>query len=351
LEQDRSLGCHQSAAALLSAAREKCCFGHVWQTAEIWDVATKNREASFGHDGDGRVLDAVFNRDETRVLTRSDEEAVSWDVSTEKQIGAYRHGDRVVSARFNDDGTRVVTASNDKSAAVWAAVPQRPGAASQSPLSAFPHKAWVSIAVFSGDGTRIVTASNDNATVWNVESKTSLATFLHKSPVQSAAFSEDGTRVLTASINRAEVWDVDTKKPLATFGESQVIESACFVRDGTRVLTTSNESAVLWDVATETQLATFQHEGRVWSAVFNKEETLVLTASEDHTAAIWQVPAVTSPAERVARASAVARSFGWCLTDQEREEHFLAAASAEQRTEECSDWVGSKMPADGGSPE
>jgi WD40 repeat protein len=60
---------------------------------------------------DDEVNDAVFNRDETRILTWSDDKTARlWEAGTGKPIGPpMRHDDDINGAVFNRDETRILT--------------------------------------------------------------------------------------------------------------------------------------------------------------------------------------------------------------------------------------------------
>ena len=67
------------------------------------------------------VVGAVFNRDESRILTWSkDKTARLWNTATGKPIGpALQHQYSVFGAEFNRDESRILTWSLDKTARLW----------------------------------------------------------------------------------------------------------------------------------------------------------------------------------------------------------------------------------------
>ena len=64
---------------------------------------------------------AVFNRDESRILTWSeDNTARLWDAATGQEVVApLRHEDEVWGAAFNGDESRILTWSWDNTARLW----------------------------------------------------------------------------------------------------------------------------------------------------------------------------------------------------------------------------------------
>ena len=70
---------------------------------------------------DSTVSGAVFNQDETRILTWSDDgTARLWDASDGSSIGQpMKHDSFVNGAVFNKDETRILTWSEDGTARLW----------------------------------------------------------------------------------------------------------------------------------------------------------------------------------------------------------------------------------------
>ncbi|HUS96577.1 MAG TPA: TIR domain-containing protein, partial [Hyphomicrobiaceae bacterium] len=222
-----------------------------------------------GHGG--RVNDAAFSPDGTRIVTASvDRTARIWAVATGQEIVRLEgHGGWVSSAAFSPDGTRIVTASHDKTARVWSAETGKEIAHFKG------HDGAVYGAVFSPDGTRVVTASHDTtARVWSAATGKEIVQLKgHTQRVLGAVFSPDGTRIVTASADTTtRVWSVATGEEIVQLiGRTEIVQSAAFSPDGSRIVTASSRRvARLWEVATGKEIAEFKgHTGWVNSAVFS----------------------------------------------------------------------------------
>jgi WD40 repeat protein/tRNA A-37 threonylcarbamoyl transferase component Bud32 len=249
----------------------------------------------------GKVLNAQFSPDGSRVLTASEEKiARVWDTATGEAVGEpMRHGGAVNSAQFSPDGSRVVTASSDATARVW-------GAATGKPLGEpLRHQSAVDSAQFSPDGTRVVTASSDGtARVWDAATgKPAGEPLRHESYVNSAEFSSDGTRVVTASEDHtARVWNSATSEAVGEpLRHSERVNSARFSRDGTRVVTASDDyTARVWDAATGKAIGEpLRHDSGVYTAEFSPDGTRVITGSDDNTARLWDAATGNAVAHRL----------------------------------------------------
>ncbi|XCN71832.1 MAG: hypothetical protein Q3M24_16170 [Candidatus Electrothrix aestuarii] len=153
------------------------------------------------------VMGAVFNKDETRILTWSDDSTARiWDAASGQPIAQpLKHEDRVTGAVFNKDETRILTWSRDKTARIWDAASGQPIA---QPLK---HEGPVWGAVFNKDETRILTWSIDKtARIWDAASGQPIAQPLkHEDSVIGAVFNKDETRILTWSDDKtARIWDI-----------------------------------------------------------------------------------------------------------------------------------------------
>ena len=156
------------------------------------------------------------------------------------------HTDRVNHAVWNADESRILTASNDGTARVW-------DAATGTELTILTgHTDWVNQALWNADESRILTSSGDGtARVWDAESGAELATLVgHVDWVWRAVWDSDENRILTASGDgSARVWDAESGNELVTLaGRTKGVWQAVWNGDGTRILTTSPDAtARVWD--------------------------------------------------------------------------------------------------------
>jgi WD40 repeat protein len=266
-------------------------------TARLWDTATGEAVLTLRHEDN--VGGAVFSGDETRILTWSlDDTARVWDAATGEPLLTLRHEssagkyDGVNGAVFNADETRILTWSDDDTARLW-------NAATGEAVLTLRHEGDVEGAVFNADETRILTWSVDStAGLWDAATGEPLLTLRHDGvfTVNGAVFNADETRILTWSF-AAQLWDATTGEPLLTLrhDEDRAVKGAVFNADETRILTWSgydrwsgDGTARMWDAATgKSLLPPLRHDYSLNGAVFNADETRILTWSKDGTARLW----------------------------------------------------------------
>ncbi|MFC1569124.1 TIR domain-containing protein [bacterium] len=240
---------------------------------------------------EGPVLGAVFNHDDSRVLSWSgDKTARLWNANTGEQIGkSLAHSDIVNGALFNRAENYILTWSNDGSAKLWDV--------NNSELLFPPlmHSDYVLGAVFSNDESYILTWSSDStASVWYTATGIrKIPRLKHNSGVEGAKFTRDGRYILTWSYdNTARLWDTTSGNQIA---ESMVHEGwvidAKFNKDETKILTSSRDGTIrIWDTQTCRQIgSTMNHDGPLMGADFNHSETQILAWSDDNTVRIWDI--------------------------------------------------------------
>ena len=257
-------------------------------TARLWDAHT-GQVLGQPLQHKGPVNGALFSRDESRILTWSDDHTAQlWDAKTGQPLGQpLRHESRVNGALFNRDGSRVLTWSGEPHGSkgvvrVWDA---HTGQALGRPLQ---HKAPVNGALFNRDESRILTWSGDGtARVWDAHTGQALGQPLqHKGPVNGALFNQDESRILTwTDYYAARVWDAHTGQAVGLpLQHESYVNGALFNRDESRILTWSDDyTARLWDAHTDRALGQpLLHEDSVKGALFNWDESLILTWGGDN---------------------------------------------------------------------
>ena len=151
---------------------------------------------------------AVFNKEETRILTWSDDgTARLWDAVDGSPIGQpMKHDKSVDGAVFNKDETRILTWSDDDTARLWDATD---GSPIGQPMI---HEQDVNGAVFNKDETRILTRSDDRtARLWDIEVDTDFPKS-HLSlmvKVATGTSMDDYGNVITLSKNEWEEYKAD----------------------------------------------------------------------------------------------------------------------------------------------
>src|SRR5215470_8297742 len=114
----------------------------------------------------GRVNDAAFSPDGTRVAVSGDDGAWRmWRVADGEAVCVGRgHIGRVVTVQWDDAGGRVVTAGEDRTARLWTA------ATCELEHTLVGHVARVNRAIFLGGGDRVLTAGHDGTLrVWDAQ--------------------------------------------------------------------------------------------------------------------------------------------------------------------------------------
>lgn len=256
-------------------------------TARLWDAA-EGKEVFPPLRHKGWVYGALFSGDEQQILTWSTDSTIRrWDADSGKPLSApLRHSGEVTGLILNRDESRVLSWCSDFSVHLWDI---RSG---RSLLNAAHHTGWINGARFTGDESRFVTWSDDStARFWDASTgKLIGAAMRHKGAVNGLIFYDNDSRVVTwSNDSTARVWDASGRaagSPLRYQGE---VIGACLNKSRQRLLTWGRDNAAhLWDInSRKPVLPPLQHEGWVLGAVFNRDESRILTWSHDNTARLW----------------------------------------------------------------
>jgi len=241
---------HWLAEAASITTKPEARKGYLQELNNLWDK--KELVHIFKHEG--VVYKTVFNRDETKILTCSEDGTTRlWDTKTGKLKGyPMKHKGYVLGATFNRDETLILTWSQNK----------------------------------------FFSSINGNVQLWDANSGNSTGfSISHNDQVNGAMFTRDESKILTWSLDTtAQLWDVQTRKPInESMKHGDSVNGAIFNKDETKILTWSNDkTARLWEAKTGKPIdVPMKHDAAVNGAAFNSDETMILTWSNDKTARLW----------------------------------------------------------------
>lgn|GEM_PF-1645322 len=229
----------------------------------LWDVKALKPLKTFGHSAG--IRGSQLNGAQSRLLTYCDDAtALLWDLNDDaRPLQTLKHGvtvgrgafniptgsvpAKVLGAIFNDDESQILTRSEDKTARLWAV-------GIEEPVQTFAHDDTVSGAKFLSHGSRVLTWSQDGTVkLWIADQPEPLQIFRHREAVTSAHLNRDETLLLTCEngikFHTAQLWDVTRGEPLETFSHDDTVDGASFNQDESSILTWSNDgTAKLWDL-------------------------------------------------------------------------------------------------------
>jgi WD40 repeat protein/serine/threonine protein kinase/tetratricopeptide (TPR) repeat protein len=290
----------------------RCVLGGEDGNARLWDAATGELLPTPPLLHNGKVVNASFSPDGSRVLTLTpDGTARVWDIAPrEIPLGGFtpqsmldsdlrlKVSKQGLSLRFSRGGRWLVVATPDGALRVCdretlqpVGVPVRSRADSRVFLSPdhqrlalvsseqtvqvwdvatgkrlgapMRHNTSVSDVSFSPDGRRLAATTwprGPEGWVWLWDATTGRQIIPPIKSVGSgpSTFSPDGGRILTPSGDTARVWDVATGRPVSPplrHNSLVLVSPGAFSPDGGRVITASLEGAQIWDAATGRRLA------------------------------------------------------------------------------------------------
>ncbi len=249
---------------------------------------------------DNRILSIAYNRNGSRIISSSQENALQlWDANTgmllAQRLDAHQcetpSDCAVTSVVFSSDDARVISGGHDSKLRVWGAETLQPIG---EPLHG--HEDIVTSLAVSQDGAYLVSGSYDKTLfLWDAKTLTAIGKPLqgHEDSVTSVAISADNTRIVSGSNDKTlRLWDVKTQmlvgKPLS--GHKDNVASVVFSYDGTRIVSGSHDKTLrLWDA--QTQLPVGKplrgHEDLVWSVDISHDGATIVSGSHDRTLRLW----------------------------------------------------------------
>jgi WD40 repeat protein len=229
------------------------------------------------------VNGAAFSKDETRILSWSEDGAVRlWDTSTGQQIGHdfllmdeheswYEVG--IKGACLSRDETRILSWDTDR-AHLWD---------SWSGQHIWSASNWVKGAAFLSDESHILTWSGDNSVhLYDAATGGQIGSSLElDGSIDGTVTFKGEVSVLTWKGGVARLWDVKTGQQIGPeFRHEGPGSPVVFSKDEHRILTGCVDTARLWDIETGRQIgADFKLQGPVKGSTFSKDETRILTWS------------------------------------------------------------------------
>jgi WD40 repeat protein len=289
-------------------------------TMLVWDTET-GRAVTPPLELSGKVYNAAFSPDGSRIVTAERDRAQIWSVGSGK-VELVLAPARPVDAVFSPDGRWVATANGNGTIQIWdsatgqATVPPLQHATKPEFLQNRSHLA------FSPDSRRLLSASYDSAAkVWEVETGRLLLTLQHELPVRHAGFSPDGTMIATACFKgTAHLWSAATGEPLVPpLRHPGIVDHVGFSADGRWLASVGEHGCVrLWNVTDGVLERTLSdNSGMVLESSFSPDGSLLVARRHDGRVHIWSLrePKLTCSTLRLGRLALAAQFHpdGRCL--------------------------------------
>ena len=201
-------------------------------TANLWNVATQQKTATFGI---GRSV--AFSPDGESVAVGGTDIAL-WNVSRRARIATLSIGNLVNSIAFSPDGFTLASGTwgQDRTIKLWNLV-------TRENIATLNGNGITSTVAFSPDGTKLASGGWAGGTIklWDVAARTHIATLsdtkLRSVSIRSVAFSPDGNTIASGSgsgyiYEMLNLWDVRTQNHVATLANRGSIQSVAFSPDG-----------------------------------------------------------------------------------------------------------------------
>ena len=253
----------------------------------VWDVAERERVASF-NEHSGGVRAVAFTSNGQRIASGSEDRTVNiWDLTTGRKTAVLTgHGTRVMGIAFTKSDSEVVSVDQDGVIKLWDVAQRRAKASFVRPSD---QQSSYCLAV-SPDGRYFATT----ATILERNGRF-LFDVWKKVPgqVYGMDFSDDGRLLAGAStLGDVILWDARTFRRLAIRGVRETRQiTVSFSPDGKYVATGEDQGAIrLWRTEPLEHIAILgRHAARVKSVAFSPDGRTVASAGDDKMIALWDV--------------------------------------------------------------
>ncbi len=257
--------------------------GGGWEGLYVWEKETAGILFEIQPIGDMNV--AVFSPDGKSILTAgTSENAILWDVSTQKEIRSYNHGSVVECAAFSPDGKCILTGDWHHTAKLWELE-------SGNLLHTYMLEDVVRSVSFSPDGKQILAGDHEHVYLWNLSTHEKEFTFEREEELD-ALFSPDGKYLLIDDL----LWNLESKKIVHSF-QSKIshVHNAVYSPEGDQVLVSCSkypgnpdDFAILYNIDSEKEIHTFILPTNIHHATFSPNGKYILSVGYDEVG-LWEI--------------------------------------------------------------
>lgn len=274
------------------------------KTVQVWDSdETSGPELVLRHADD--LGDARFSADESRIFTRAGNFFYVWDATTGEELLRLAHDHLVYGFFTNVDETRLFTLASDVVENTGTLYLWDLASGSTTPLLELPHTPSVAGAAWNAAEDQFISWDNGGSiTLRDAQTGEALRTFVDRGYVNRVVWNASETRIFATFLDNTDtqnmtgrliVWDVNTGEKLLTLPHEVNVSSFFLNPDETRILSWSSSSdgtigyVTVWDAHSGERLLLLAHDATVTGARWNADQTRILSWSADGTARIWDM--------------------------------------------------------------